>query len=149
MKALPLSEKFAVSTPGMVVYLRTPSGDLRRCTIHSFRKTGIHFIISCNEITDRQAALSLRGAIVAVPTASLPSADGEFLYEEIIGLSAITTTGREVGRVIAIMQTKAHDIYVVSRDEKEYLVPAVKEFVVKVLLDEKMIIVREMEGLFD
>lgn len=148
MKALPLSNKFVVLAPETSVYLCTPS-EVRQCTIRSLRHMGRHFIFSCYDIADRQAALSLRGAMITVPTASLSLAEGEFLQEEIIGLTAITTGGAEIGKVIDILQTRAHDIYVVRRNEKEYLIPAVREFIVKVLLDEKKIILREMEGLFD
>ena len=110
---------------------------------------GRYFIFSCYDITDMNMASSLRGSMIAVPAASLSLAEGEFLQEEIIGLTAITTGGAEIGKVIDILQSRAHDIYVVRRNEKEYLIPAVREFIVKVLLDEKKIILREMEGLFD
>jgi len=148
MKALPLSNKFVLLAPETPVYLCTPS-EVRRYTIRSLRHMGRYFIFSCYDITDMNMASSLRGAMIAVPAASLSLGDGEFLQEEIIGLTAITTGGDEVGKVIDILQTRAHDIYVVCRDEKEYLIPAVREFIVKVLLDEKKIIVRDMEGLFD
>jgi 16S rRNA processing protein RimM len=148
MKALPLSHTLGLFAPGTPVYLHTRS-EVRRCTIRSLKKMGRHFIISCHDIMDRQVASLFRGAMIEVPAVSLPPVEGEFLHEEIIGLTAITTNGEEVGKVIEILQTRAHDIYVVGRDEKEYLVPAVREFIVKVLLDEKKIIVRELEGLFD
>ncbi len=148
MKALPLSNKFVLLAPETSVYLCTPS-DVRQCTIRSLRHMGRYFIFSCYDITDMNMASSLRGSMIAVPAASLSLAEGEFLQEEIIGLTAITTGGAEIGKVIDILQSRAHDIYVVRRNEKEYLIPAVREFIVKVLLDEKKIILREMEGLFD
>ncbi len=150
MKVLLLSKEFDLPPPGTTVYLCTSSGEPQPCTIRSVRKTGGYFIISCHDIKDRQSASSFRGAVIAVPASSLPPPqEGTFFHEEIIGLTAVTTTGEEIGRVIDILQTPAHDVYIVGRDEKEYLVPAVREFVVKILLDEKKIIVREMEGLFD
>lgn len=94
-------------------------------------------------------AASYRGAILSslVDAADLP--EGEFLYGEIIGLAVISTAGKTIGEVIDIFNNGAHDIYVVRTGEKEYLIPAVTEFIRDIQLSEKRIIVNEMRGLFE
>ncbi len=148
MKALPLSEKFSFLTPDEIVYLHFKD-NVEKFSIKSLRKLNNCFAVSFNEITDREVAALYRGALLSRPSDSGDLRQGEFLYEQIIGLSVISASGDKIGVVADIFETGAHDVYVIKKDEKEYLIPAVKEFIMDVQLDEKRIIVNEMKGLFE
>jgi 16S rRNA processing protein RimM len=148
MKALPLSEKFSLLRPDAIVCLHIEDG-VRRCTIKALRKLNRHFIISLQEVTDRDMAALYRGALLSSIVEATALREGEFLYEQIIGLTVITSGGDTIGEVVDIFDTGAHDVYVVRRDEKEYLIPAVKEFIKDIQPAGKRIIVNEMKGLLD
>lgn len=107
-----------------------------------------YFILACHEIADRDRASLFRGAVITLPTDLSLRAEGEYLREEIIGLTAVTTEGDVIGRIVDIIDTPAHDVYVVAGN-KEYLIPAVREFIAEVRLNKKEIVVKKMEGLFD
>ncbi len=148
MKALPLAEKFFFLRPDELVYLHL-RGNVQRFSIKSLRKLSNCFAVSFNEVTDREVAALYRGALISCPVVTEELREGEFLYEQIIGLSVVSTAGEEIGTVMDIFETGAHDVYVVRDGEKEYLIPAVREFVRDIRLAEKKIVVNEMKGLVD
>lgn len=71
-----------------------------------------------------------------------------FLFE-IIGLKVVDMEDREIGKVKDILQTGANDVYVVKKDEKEYLIPAIKQIVKKIDLDNKTMHIDPIEGLIE
>ena len=148
MKALPLSEQFALLGPDVNISLHVKN-DVLQCTIKSLRKSNRHLIVSFNEVTDRDVAAQYRGAILSSSVEAMALREGEFLYEQIIGLRVVSRDGNEIGEVVDIFDSGAHDVYVVRRNEKEYLIPAVREFICDIQVAGKKIIVNEMEGLFE
>ncbi len=148
MKALPLSERFSSLGPDEVVYLQI-NNVVQRCSIKSLRRLNRHFAVSFHEVTGRDMAALYRGAFLTSPLEAEDLRDDEFLYEEIIGLTVISAGGKEIGEVVDIFNNGAHDVYVVRMGSKEYLIPAVREFIRDILVTEKKIIVNEMGGLFE
>jgi 16S rRNA processing protein RimM len=148
MKALPLSERFSSLRPDEVVYLQI-NDTVRRCSIKSLRKINSHFAVSFHDVTDRDMASLYRGAFLTFPFEAKDLGEGEFLYEDIIGLAVISSSGNKIGEVVDIFNNGAHDVYVVRMGEKEYLLPAVREFIRDIAVAEKRIIVNEIKGLFE
>ncbi len=83
------------------------------------------------EVTDRTAAEALRGTVLAVPRSTLPPlADGEYYYADLIGLPAVSTTGEDLGRCVAVDNYGAGDILEIERpDKKRFMVPMKAESV--------------------
>lgn len=77
------------------------------------------------EITDRNAAEALRGAELTVPRSALPPLEeGEFYHCDIIGLQCVSSTGYDVGRVVAVENFGAGDILEIEKpDGKRFMVP--------------------------
>ncbi len=97
----------------------------RVLTVKTLRPDKIGAVARFAEIGDRTAAEGLRGTLLTVPRASLPALeDGEYYHADIIGLSAITSTGEAVGTVTAIENFNAGDILEITRpDGKTVMVP--------------------------
>jgi 16S rRNA processing protein RimM len=80
---------------------------------------------------DRTAAEKYVNAELAIPRDRLPVlAADEFYWSDLTGLTVTTTTGRELGKIDHLFATGANDVLVIKGD-KEYLVPYVKNRVVK------------------
>ncbi len=129
--------------------LRLEIGE-RQFEILSLRKTSSSFLVRLKGVVNRSEAEALSGLTVYVSAASLPQlSDGEFYWHEVIGLRAVAA-GVELGRVVDILRTGAHDIYVVhSADKREYFFPAVEEIVTKIDVRRGVMIVNPPEGLLD
>lgn len=77
------------------------------------------------EVTDRNAAEALRGTTLTVPRSALPPlGEGEYYHADLLGLAAVSTTGEELGEVIAIDNFGAGDVLEIKRPTgKRFMVP--------------------------
>lgn len=75
--------------------------------------------------------------------------DNQFFIFDIIGCTVLDTLEREIGTVIDVIKLGSSDIYVIKDNfiDKEYLIPAVKEFIKDINIEEKIIKVDPIEGL--
>lgn len=72
----------------------------------------------------------------------------EYFISDLIGLKVVTDEGADLGELTDVMTTGANDVYVVkTTDGKEVLLPAIKECVLKVDMNERVMSVHIMEGL--
>lgn len=91
---------------------------------------------------DREAALALRGAEIAVPRERLPEPGaGEYYWVDLIGLEVVNRTGEPLGRVQRLMATGAHDVLVAADGSTERLIPFVEPVLEKVDFDAGRIVV--------
>ena len=73
-----------------------------------------------------------------------------FIYD-LIGCKVVDTDGNAIGNLKDVLQGHSNDVYVIEDgdDFKEYLIPAVKEFVKQVNIDEKLITIDPIEGMIE
>jgi 16S rRNA processing protein RimM len=79
--------------------------------IEALRSAKDHLVARLSGVRDRDAAERLTSMRLFVRRARLPKTDAdEFYHADLIGLSAVTADGRELGRVVAIHDFGAGDI---------------------------------------
>lgn len=149
MKALPLSNKIHLLKSDDMIYLFGSEGPIRPKKIKSIRKHNKFFIVAFHDICDPVTASHYRDSFVHIRRESLVLEKGEFLYEQIIGLTVVDIGGCIVGKVMEIIETRGNDVYVVKEGNKEYLIPAVKDVIKEIDLGKKRIVIKMMEGLMD
>ncbi|BCJ95090.1 ribosome maturation factor RimM [Anaerocolumna cellulosilytica] len=72
----------------------------------------------------------------------------EFFIYDILGSAVITDEGQELGELVEVMATGANDVYIVKTKEgKEILLPSIKECILDVDAQNKVIKVHLMPGL--
>ncbi len=112
-----------------------------KLTLKSLRPGNNGAIARFAEIADRNAADALRGTELSVPRESLPPlGPGEYYHTDIIGLPAVSTTGEDLGHVVAIDDFGAGDVLEIERpDGKRFMVPmkadAVPEWGERIVID--------------
>jgi 16S rRNA processing protein RimM len=95
-------------------------------------------------VDDISTAELLRGMQVRIGESEQPPLEeGEYYIHDIIGLDVVTTEGKDLGKVNEVLQSPANDVYITDRA----MIPAVKEFVVSIDLDQKKMVVKAVEGL--
>ncbi len=105
-------------------------------------------IISLQGIDTPQAAKAMSHKSLDIPESArkvLPA--GRYYQHDIIGLDVWTTGGIRLGKVSKIINTGGNDIYVVNENNKEVLIPVVKDIVKNIDLPSKKITIEEVEGL--
>ncbi len=74
----------------------------------------------------------------------------EFYRYQLIGMKMVDETGKLIGKVVNIIEIKGGtDILVVTEGEKEYLIPAAKEYFVKIDLKNKLLVSKPPKGLLE
>ena len=99
-------------------------------------------------IDDRNAAETLLNEFVFVEDDSaVRPRKGSYFVHEILGCDVWTTEGRRLGILEDIFASPAHDLWAVRNGDNVHLIPAVTEFIRKVDLPHRKIVVRLIEGL--
>jgi 16S rRNA processing protein RimM len=138
----------AAFSRGKVVYLENRQGMKNPLTVHSSRPQGEFSILSFTEIKGVEEAAELVGCAVYVPKESLEAlAPDEFYDYQLRGLRVETEGGTFLGILEEIIPTGSNDVFVVRKDGQEVLIPATDEVVVRVDLQEKVMVIHPLEGL--
>ena len=81
---------------------------------------------------------------------AVPLGEDENFVADLIGLSVVTDQGETLGVMKDVMFTGANDVYVVERENgKELLLPAIKDCILDVDLEEGVMTVHVPDGLLD
>ena len=118
---------FAESIGGLKVHQSFNAGAL---TLKSLRD-GNNIIARFAEIPDRTTAERMRGTELTVARDALPPlGEGEYYHADLIGLPAVSTTGDDLGRVVAVENFGAGDVLEIEQpDGKRFMVPMTAEAV--------------------
>lgn len=74
--------------------------------------------------------------------------EGEYFIFDLINSEVITDEGEKLGHLAEIISTGANDVYVVkTEDQKELLIPSIKECILDVDVQQKKITVHLLNGL--
>ena len=92
-----------------------------------------------------EAAARLRDVVVEIDRDDAELPEGSMFIQDLIGLPVLCGS-TEIGKVKEILQMPANDVYVVE-GEREYMIPAVPEFILERNPDEGFIRVRLLEGM--
>ena len=116
--------------------------------LNSYRWHKDNVLLTLVGITNRDEAEPLKGQLVQVPIEeAMPLPDGVYYHYQLVGLAVVTTTGDQLGVLSEVMETGAHDVYVVDNDGKEILLPAIADVVKSVDLETGQMTVEVIEGL--
>lgn len=118
------------------------------CRIVSSRFEASSVLVRLDGVDSPEAARALSGRLLAVERErALPPRPGEFYPWQLEGAVVETPDGRPLGRFLRVMESPAQPLWVIERDGREWLLPAVPEFVVEVSVAERRIVASPPEGL--
>lgn len=81
---------------------------------------------------------------------AVPLAENENFIADLIGMEVCTDEGQTLGELSDVLETGANDVYVVKTPEgKEILLPAIRDCILDVNVEEKRMLVHVLEGLLD
>ncbi len=102
---------------------------------------GQYLLAHLEGMDDRDAAEAVTGMEIAVPREDRPEAEeGEYYWDDLIGLEVVNGEGAVLGTVDALLATGAHDVLQIQ-GERERLIPFVDAFVREVDLAARRIVV--------
>jgi 16S rRNA processing protein RimM len=99
-------------------------------------------------INSRNEAESLRGSLLLVTEDMVPPLpEGEYYHFQLIGIRVYTQEHEYLGQVTEILATGSNDVYLVSHNSSEILIPALHDVVVRVDVNGRTMTVDLPEGL--
>lgn len=97
------------------------------------------FVAHIDRCADRDAAAGLRGAEIAVAAEVLPATKAdEYYWRDLVGCRVLGEDG-DVGTVVRVFETPAHDVLVVEGAQGPDMIPFVPEIVTNVDMSAKTI----------
>ena len=92
-------------------------------------------------------AEELKGSLIAIPKKErIKLKKNEYYIDDLIDLEVESNKGKRLGKIIDVIRNPGHDIYVVKND-KEFWIPATKEVIKRIDLENKKMVIYMMEGL--
>ena len=88
-------------------------------------------------VLTRNDAEEVRGTMLYIDRANAVELDEDSTFIcDLMGLKGVLTDGSEIGKIVDVMQPGGNDVYVFKGKKGEVLVPALKSVVIKVDLNE-------------
>ena len=105
------------------------------------RAQGRGMVAKLSGIDTREAAESLNGRIIYIERSQLPALpEGEFYWQDLIGLEVLNSAGQSFGRVKSMLETGANDVVVVTppaeQSGPDVLIPYVDEVILEIDLEQ-------------
>lgn len=104
-------------------------------------------ILKLKDVDDMTAAENLRNSIIEAKRSKNKLPENTYYIADLIGLDVYTDEGTLLGKVKDIYNTGANDIYSIETESKEVLLPAIKEVIKQIDIENKKIIVHILKGL--
>ena len=132
--------------PGVVVYIGVQVQPLQISEVRSHSR-GI--LLCFDGFNSREEVGELRNSLVQVRSADRPKwPQGDYYHHQLLGLQVIDEDDTIFGRITAIIETGANDVYVVQNENgAEVLIPAIDSVVQDIDLNENQVRVRLLPGL--
>lgn len=132
------------------ITLRLSDGSYREFGLIRAAQHGGAFLLTLAEFNNINQVLHLVGSELCLLRQQLPTpAEGEYYWQDLLGMTVITDDTTLLGTISEILETGANDVYVVTGQGREYLIPAVASVVAKVDLASKTMTITPLEGLLD
>lgn len=131
-------------------YIQKNKMHYRRYVAENVRADKNVVIIKFQGIDNVETARNLVGKVLYLDKDEIELPEGYHFVVDLIGCKIVNDdTNKEIGTVKDVKNLGASDIYYIDgNDGKEYLFPAVDEFIVSTDTDNKIIRVKVIEGMF-
>ncbi len=75
---------------------------------------------------------------------------GVYYVADLIGLDVVDCeSGENYGKIRDVFQTGANDVYEIEKNEKTYYIPAIKDVIMNVNIDKKVMEIKPIAGMFE
>jgi len=116
----------------------------------SVKPHGNVVLMAVKGVNSIEDAEKLRGKVIFIDRLDAKLPEGRYFVTDLLGCSVTDAdSGESLGRITDVSETGANDVWHITRDGKEYLVPAIDEVIVSVDTHNESVVIRPMKGIFD
>lgn len=115
------------------------------------RPHGNIVIVKLEGIDTVEQAQKLRGKTLYMNRKDAHLAEGDWFIQDLIGCTVYDAedSSRIYGKITDVSETGANDIWFIENDGKEYIIPAIKDVVIKVDVENEAVFIKPLRGIFD
>jgi len=129
------------------LWVGPPEGPLRRFKLEAGREHGRDAVLKLEGVDSAEAASGLIGQEISIPRTEAPAPpSGAFYHYDILGLLVVEGE-RPLGSVREILETPAHDVFVIQGPTGEWLLPATHAHIRRIDVAAGRIEIEPMTGL--
>jgi 16S rRNA processing protein RimM len=130
------------------VFIRKPKEPAVRYRVRTLQPEGRMLYLELEGVEDADAAALMVGCQILISQDKLGKLpEGEYYWYELLGLRVLTEDGQQLGRITSIVPGRGHDVYVCTGSEREILLPAIEDVILRVDIGTGVMVVRLLEGL--
>ncbi len=127
------------------------SAGKKQLTVTSARLQKNMVLLTFEGVDSIEDAKPLRGKTLYLNRDDVQMEEGEYFVQDLMGLEVVNADDlRPYGTLTQVSQTGANDVYhILFPNQKEYLIPAIPQVVIRTDLEEGKMYIRPLKGLFD
>lgn len=118
--------------------------------IHTIKIREKRAIVQFENVNTIDEAERLKGLPLYLPLEYLsPLEEGQFYYHDVIGFLIVDESGREIGKVVNVLELNGNDLFTVDHHGQEILIPVQDDFIREVDHKARKIHMQLPEGLLE
>ena len=106
-------------------------------------------LLSFLGINDRDQIEELRDQLLYAEVDTNSTEPGEYHFQQLIGSQVVLPDGSNLGLVTEVVQLPGQDLLSVASQKGEVLIPMVKQIIISIDVEKKLIKINPPEGLLD
>ncbi|MBQ7677775.1 MAG: 16S rRNA processing protein RimM [Lachnospiraceae bacterium] len=149
LKVFPTTDEPEVFAPGAAAQIAAKSGSIP-VTIETVSRFKNQFIIRFKEFGDINDVEIFKGCDLMMDRQLLPELrENEFFVSDLVDMDVVEEDGRHLGTIREVLQTGANDVYVVATEGKDILIPAIRDCIRFVSVEDNKMTVHLLPGLVE
>ena len=124
-------------------------GNIKKYEVEYVRFHKQFVLLKLKGVDDMNTAETLKGTVVKITEdMAVPCEEDEYYIKDLYDMNVVTVDGEELGGISDVIFTGANDVYAVKDNNgKEILIPAIKDCIVSVDVENNLMTVKLLEGL--
>lgn len=132
------------------IYIKDQNGQLKSYEVIQANPKPPRIILHLKGINRIEEAVNLKGKEIFIKREDLPLLnEGEYYWVDLIGMIVKTERGKIIGKIKSILPTGANDVIIIEGKRKEIFLPAIEDVIKRVDLENRVMEVKRMEGLWE
>jgi len=128
----------------------TDKDGINKLEVKSVQPHGGVVLMTVKGVDSIEAAEKLRNRIIYIDRKDAKLPEGRYFIDDLLGCQVSDAdSGETLGEITDISPTGANDVWHITRDGIEYLVPAIDEVLVSVDIENSKVAIRPLKGIFD
>ena len=148
LKIYPLTDNVKRFSKLSFVFFQV-AGEYKKIEIQSVKYIKELAILKLNGINDMNEALKYKDVYIYIDRENaIKLPNDSYFISDLVDMDVSTIDGVYIGKITSVFETGSNDVYDIrSKDGKSLLIPAIKDVIISVDVENKKMIVKLLEGL--